>query len=85
MSEFSDVLEQLRLAALKLRPIVRPYILAALWLFFFASIAWDVKRYLSDHPRPPGYAITTYSIVIGALVFDYLVERRLRGGNQERG
>jgi hypothetical protein len=85
MSEFNNALEQLREAVLRLRPTVRPYIIAGLWLCFLASIAWDVKRHLSDHPRPLTYAITTYSIVIGALVFDYVAERRLRNEKQEQG
>ena len=78
MSEFDDAVEQLRIAMVRFRPIVRPYYLTGIWFFVLLSIAWDVKRYFGAHPRSIGPAATFYSIMLGGLIFDYLVERRLR-------
>ena len=78
MTEFRDDIEDLRVALLRLRPTVIPYIIGGLWFFLLASIAWDIKRYLGDHARSVGEAVPIYAIMVGTLVFDYLVERRLR-------
>jgi len=84
MSEFDDAVEQLRLAMLRLRPVVRPYYLAGIWFFFLLSIAWDIKRYLGGHPRSIGSAVRIYAIMVGGLVFDYMVERHLRREKREK-
>ena len=78
MSEFKDDIEELRVALMRLRPTVRPYIVGGLWLFLFLMIAWDIKRYLGNHAQSLSEALPIYAMMIGVLVFDYVVERRLR-------
>lgn len=82
MSELKDAMEDLRRALSHLRPTIRPYLLGGVWIFIALALAWDVKRYVSGHPRSLTSALSMYGILSAFLAFDYLVERRIRGNDE---
>lgn len=83
MSEFRDAVEQFRLATLRLRPIVRPYIIGGLIVVLVLAAVWDVKRYLDGNPRDFLDAAANYAIGLGVLLFDFLMERKLKSERRE--
>jgi hypothetical protein len=78
MTDFKNAMERVRQGLEELRPSVRPFVIIPLWTLLAVSIAWDVKRYLSGNPQDLATAVPYYLTVIGVLVFDLVVERRLR-------